>query len=364
MDAKRTIQKILFVMLWLAIGTGMLTLLVAAIGKKNRDKCAGYDIKIIGAQNNLFVDQKDVLQLLTANSGNIKGRLISSINLRSMETLLEDNVWIKDAQLYFDNQDKLHVLVEESEPVARVFTTSGNSFYINENKIRMPLSDKVSAKVPVFTNFPEGKVLSEKDSVLLDDLKTTAVFIMNNPFWMAQVAQLDITEHRTFEMIPTVGNHIVKLGDGKQIDKKFDRLFIFYKQILSKTGFDRYPVIDIQFAGQVVATKNGTSKTRIDTSQLRLNVQRLLQQAKQVQNENTDEEQSAIEKPKIDVDTSTASPKSFSTNTGVKKTSDIKIEEKSTNPNPMKPTLESRNDDKKETEKKVPKAVMPKKDST
>ena len=359
MNAKKTIQRILFIMLWLAIGTGMLTLLVAAIGKKNRDVCQNYVIKIFGAQKNLFVDEKDVLGLLTVGSNsNLKGQPISSINLRKLETLLEDNVWIKDAQLYFDNQDVLHINIEESEPVARIFTSADNSFYINEDKDRMPLSDKVSAKVPVFTNFLERDIVSEADSILLDDVKAAAVFILHDPFWMSQVSQIDISEEGTFEMIPTVGNHLVKLGDGKNIDKKFNRLFVFYKQILSKAGFETYPVIDVQYADQVVATKSGTSKPRVDTSQLRKNVQQMLQKAKEVTEEKLNDEKKINEESNNN-GLSGQDAKEFPTNS-----SEIKNGEKPTNPNPLKPTLESGSNEKKETEKKIPKAVMPKRDST
>ena len=61
-------------------------------------------------------------------------------------------------------------------------------------------------------------------------------------------------------MIPVVGNHMVKLGNGENIEQKFNRLFIFYKQVLSKTGFDKYKTIDVQYAGQVVASKKDENK--------------------------------------------------------------------------------------------------------
>jgi cell division protein FtsQ len=303
----------------------MLTLLVAAIGKKNKDRCTDYHITIKGAEQNLFVDEKDVLNLLSdAGHKNIKGQLISSIHLRRLEALLEDNDWIKDAQLYFNNQDVLHIIILEREPVARVFTTDGNSFYLDEGMTRMPLSDKKSAKVPVFTGFFENENYSQKDSAMLNDIKITAVFILTDSFWMSQVAQIDITETGNFEMIPTVGNHLIKLGNGENIEKKFDRLFIFYKEILSKAGFEKYPVIDVQYTGQIVATKKDKAKTRIDTTQLRKNVQRLLQDAKKTQDELNDEKESTIEELIIKDD-------------------------------PIK---------KQEEEKKIPKALMPKRDST
>ena len=343
----------------------MLTLLVAAISKKNRASCRDYQITINGVQDHFFFDTKDVLQLLTASGhGDIKGQLISTINLHRLEKLLEGNIWVKDAQLYFDNHDVLHVNVHERVPVARIFTTAGSSFYIDNQALRMPLSEKMSAGVPVFTGFPEKKVLQEKDSILLDHVKAAALFIINDSFWMAQVAQVDITEQRTFEMIPTVGHHLVKFGEGGQIDKKFNRLFVFYKEILAKSGFDKYPIIDVQYAGQVVATRNGAAKKMIDTSQLRLNVQRLLQKAKQMKNETEEETKTKIEKPNIIEDSATA-PFNDRPDGEEKKLPDSRKQENSTGTQQLKIASGSKTDEKPENDKKalpanrqVPKAVM------
>ena len=234
----------------------MFTLLLAAISNKNKGQCKDYHILIKGAQNNLFIDQKDVEQLLmNSTKSNIKGELVAAFNLHELEQVLEHNTWIDEAELYFDNRDILHVTVTEKEPVARIFTTVGNSFYIDSAGLKMPLSDKMSARVPVFTGFPDKKKLSSKDSLLLNDVRVAANFIINDPFWMSQVAQIEITAERKFEMIPVVGNHLVKLGDGENIAQKLRRLMIFYKQVLSKTGFDKYKLIDVQYKGQVVVSK-------------------------------------------------------------------------------------------------------------
>ena len=42
----------------------------------------------------------------------------------------------------------LKVNVDESEPIARIFTAMGKSFYIDSTGKRLPLSDKISAKLP------------------------------------------------------------------------------------------------------------------------------------------------------------------------------------------------------------------------
>ena len=342
----------------------MFTLLLAAISKKNKGQCKDYHIIIKGAHNNFFIDKNDVEQLLMkTEKGNIKGRPVASFNLHELEQTLEQTTWIDAAELYFDNQDILHVTVMEKEPVARIFTTEGNSFYIDSLGRKMPLSDKMSARVPVFTNFPDKKILSSKDSLLLNDVRTTANFIVHDPFWTSQVAQIDITPDRNFEMVPVIGNHLVRLGNGENIDQKFRRLLLFYKQVLSKTGFDKYKVINVRYKGQVVASKYADD-TKIDSVQLKKNVEKLLQQAKDAQNDTVIKAMPVTGKYTIEVDSASAPVIDLPA---------IKLSnpEKHDNPNPRlsisSPPVPLRDggvqavkSDPKQTEKKKPKAVMPK----
>jgi cell division protein FtsQ len=345
MNTKQIIQKIVFITLTLVACSGLVILLVAAIGKKNKEHCRDYIITIKGAQSNQFIDVKDVMKLVTTVTyGRIKGQPISSFNLRKLEQLLKDNVWIKDAELYFDNQDVLHISVLEREPIARIFTTSGKSFYIDSSKKQMPLSDKLSARVPVFTNFPERKMMGKRDSALLNDVRKTASFIMNDPFWMAQVEQIDISECGyncwSFEMVPTIGDHIVRLGNGDDIDKKFHRLFVFYQQVMSQTGFDRYSVVDVQYAGQVIGST--VKMNKVDSLQLKLNVQKLLKESQELQN---DIQPIPLEKPAVNLEQQTAP-----------QTAVVK-EQTVSNPKPSK-TVSTTKSNTKPKLIKQPKAVM------
>lgn len=355
----------MFITVWLCIGAGMLTLLLAAISKKNKGRCKDYTITLNGVQNNFFIDEKDVEQLLMkATKGNIRGEQIASFKLHELEVMLEHNTWIDNAELYFDNRDVLHITITEKEPVARVFTTAGNSFYIDSLGRKMPLSDKLSARVPVFTGFPDKKKLNAGDSLLLNNIRVAANYIMNDPFWMSQVSQIDITADRDFEMIPVVGNHLVKLGNGENIDKKFHRLLLFYKQVLSKTGFDKYKVIDVQYKGQVVVSKYA-GDAKIDSVQLRRNVEKLLRQSVEAENDTVIRAMPPLVKLEADSvsapepalqDNNQINPKSNDSPNPVKSFVSKPGEKKTDNPKPVK------NDKPKPPgKKKEPKAVMPKK---
>lgn len=350
----------------------MFTLLMAAISKRNKGLCNDYSITIKGVRSNYFIDKKDVEQLLKKTAkGDIKGQLVSDINLHELERMLESNTWISDAELYFDNKDVLHVAITEKEPIARLFSTDGNSFYIDKAGERMPLSEKLSARVPVFTGFPGKKKLSAADSVLLRNVTAVANYIFTDSFWLAQVAQIDITPERNFEMIPVVGNHIVKMGQGENIEKQFNRLMIFYKQVLSKTGFDKYKIIDVQYTDQVVASRYA-GNAKIDSVQLRRNVERLLQQSREAESDTVVKVLPVIQPILTDDDMSNAFIEEA-------KTISVKPENKPADPNPSKSSSVSKPVEKKDTKpvekekemkkpakatkpvppEKKPKAVMP-----
>jgi cell division protein FtsQ len=255
MKKKSSIRKLLLVSFWLCVAAGTMVLLVAAMNVQSNKTCKGHTILIDGKADQWFLDKKDIAALLIVQGG-IRGRAIKSFDLRRMENQLKNNVWVKDAELFFDNSRILQVRIQERVPVARLFTVTGNSFYIDSSGERLPLSDKFSARLPVFTGFPsERDKLNGADSLLVRDIVNISDYVVHDEFWMAQVSQIDIQADHTFDMIPVVGNHIIQFGDGTDYDKKFKRLLLFYQQVLSKTGMDVYEKLNVRFAKQVIGVK-------------------------------------------------------------------------------------------------------------
>jgi cell division protein FtsQ len=263
----KTILKWTFTTLWIAVGAGVMVLLVAAIQKENKEKCAGVNIVIKGVSNNFFVDKADILNELNQYiDGSPAGQPMSFFNLKSLESDLQKNIWVKQSQLFFDNNRVLQIIVTEREPAARVFTATGTTFYIDSSITMLPLSEKFSARLPVFTGFPSDKaVLTKKDSALLRDVYNISAAIQKDSFIMALVEQVDITAQKSFEMVPKVGDGIIAFGDGHDIEKKFSKLKLFYEQVMSKSGWNQYSRIDVQYAGQVVAKRKGAEDKTTDS---------------------------------------------------------------------------------------------------
>ena len=172
-------------------------------------------------------------------------------------------------------------------PIARIFTTTAATFYIDNDLTILPLSDKFSARLPVFTNFPsDKKILSKADSSLLGDVKTISLALQKDSFSMAMVEQVDITAQRMFEMIPKIGNQLIVFGDATDVDAKLQKLKLFYKEIMVKAGWNNYSVINVQYKNQVVAKRKGAEDIAADSLRTLQIMQMLAAKAQQQANDS------------------------------------------------------------------------------
>lgn len=287
MAVKINIRKVFSAAFWSVAGAGVLVLLIAAIRYRNSNVCKGFRIEIAGATPSeaVFIDKKGIADILTAaGAGKGRNRPIHSFDLRHLEMALGKNVWIKEAQLFFDNNDILQVRVIEREPVARIFTRDGGSCYIDSSGVQLSLPDKLQAQLPVFTGYPGQKIaLHGNDSLLTRNILRLADFIRRDSFWNARIAQVAILPGNGFELEPENGDQRIAFGDGSDIAAKFHRLDMFYRQVLSRTAPGKYNRIDISYSGQIVATKTGDVHSRYDSVQGMNNIRQMIHSAQQLQ---------------------------------------------------------------------------------
>lgn len=244
-------KQILINTAWTLSLIGVLVLLGAAIRQKNNQLIKGIVIDIKGAEKHMFIDEQDVLQMVN-DPAPVIGRPMRGIPLRKLETRVKTNPWVNNAEMYFDNQRVLQVSIVEREPVARIFETNGQSYYVDTAMQKMPLSTKLTARIPVFTGFPSGKM---KDTGLLKSVILLSSLINADSFLTAQIAQIDIVLNQQFELLPVIGDHVVVFGDSSNAADKLNRLKAFYQSAWLQHGMNTYKMISLQFKGQVVGIK-------------------------------------------------------------------------------------------------------------
>ncbi|MBS1689581.1 MAG: hypothetical protein JSS96_12715, partial [Bacteroidetes bacterium] len=66
-------------------------------------------------------------------------------------------------------------------------------------------------------------------------------------------------------------NQRILLGDTARLAEKFDNLFLFYKNILNRVGWDKYETLDLRFKDQVVASPALPWKAPVDKAMSNMN---------------------------------------------------------------------------------------------
>jgi cell division protein FtsQ len=251
-------QKIAIRIIWSIGAAGLIVLFVVSWKAKNEKSLTDIQVELVGeSAQALFMDEIAIRSIL--NDQGVKvGLSIEKINLTQLEQFIEKTEWVKNAEFFINNKLVLEVKIEQRIPIARIFTASGASFYIDIEGWRLPLKQLTVLNLPVFTGFPTDQPkLSRPDSVLLKDVLFFAKTIQKDSFFMAQIAQVNIEPNGTFQMVPTLGDHLVLLGTVDQLEDKLNRLFTFYKKVWVGSGVNAYQYIDCRFDHQVVALKKG-----------------------------------------------------------------------------------------------------------
>lgn len=267
-------NKVLKRILWLLLVVAITITLISAVSVSNSALCSNVVVDITNKQASLFLSQTNIENIINAKDAVI-GQALNKLDIKAIEQKLQSNVWIKEAQVYITNNKILHVTVTEREPLCRLFCTNGNSFYIDTSLNILPVSTVTNANVPVFTGYPYTSKSLYADTAYIQSIKKIAIYLTNNLFWQAQIQQVVVKANATFELIPTMGKHTIVLGDTTLLHQKMERLYLFYKTVLTKVGLSKYPILNLTYNNQIVATTNTTTAI-IDTATANKTIQKLL----------------------------------------------------------------------------------------
>lgn len=222
------------------------------------------------SDNNYFILEEEVKDLFFNMGYRVDSQQLEAIDIRKLEMIVYNNPSAKKAEVFTTIDGKVKIDLLQRKPVLRIFNESGESFYIDEEGWLMPLSSTFTSRVLIATGSiadrfanryknriadPE-KISSVSDTAdILRDLFMVTKYINSNEFWRAQITQMNINHDREIELIPRVGNHTILFGDAKDIEEKFSKLMVFYKEGLKNTGWNLYSHINLKFKDQVVCTK-------------------------------------------------------------------------------------------------------------
>jgi cell division protein FtsQ len=246
---------------WLALVVATFILLVAAMRARNNQVCRSVRISLEHGTLVPGVEKADILSLLQGAHLNPRGKYLRTVDALSIQRTVESDPWISHAQVYVDNANVLHIRAILRDPVVRIFTKSGNSYYLDSAANILPLPAHFRPTLPVFTNFPSGFRKSDPaDSLLGSGVISLGRYLETDSFWNAQAQQINMLNDNDFELIPRVGNQVIILGDGTDLPAKFNKLLAFYHQVQNVQGWEKYDTINLSYKNEIVAVRRPARK--------------------------------------------------------------------------------------------------------
>jgi len=261
MFKKRIWRHILIGFAWVITLGGLVVLMSFIEFKKGGVICK--DVKVYIPGNQYFIDREEVDNILKVHRHKLLGRKMDEINIHELEEKLKANPFVESAMVYADMDGVIRVQISQRQPVVRIMNQFDQNFYIDQNGLKIPLSENFTAKV-IAANGYIDEIFSKKIDTLHTDIAKailkTANFISRDSLWNAQVAQIYVNQDHQIELIPRVGTNRIMLGNADSLETKFANLLTFYKKAMPQVGWDRYKTINIKYANQVVGVKSDNFK--------------------------------------------------------------------------------------------------------
>lgn len=213
-------------------------------------------ITIANVHENHYLEEKDIMKLMRLNMENLRGADVSQLNFSDIEQRIRQSPYVEDAELYSDLKGNLLVNVSLRRPIARIIQNLGPDGYIGSDGTIMPVSDKFSSRVVLISGDFAPHLLKNDNIHELEEGKQLMLLlntIREDAFWNAQVAQIDINNKAKVTFYTQVGDETVEFGKAENIEAKFRKLKIFYKEVLPRVGWNKYDRINVEYEGQVVA---------------------------------------------------------------------------------------------------------------
>jgi cell division protein FtsQ len=254
--------------LWFCFG--LLTVLGLIFANKERNKLITSEpVVSIAIEQDPFVTKQDILIRLKRMQLVYDGQQMDQVNISAIEDSIKAMPEIESVEVFKKMGNQWEVNVKARQPIARIFNTEGESFYLDKFGKKMATSSNFSARILVFsgniqdrfdslnlTDIMNNKVLKSKNS--LDQIYRISNYVCKDPFLSSQITQVFRNQWGEFILVPQVGCQEILFGTAnneEEVTEKLNKLKTFYKDGISYEGWEKYKTINLKYKNQVVCKK-------------------------------------------------------------------------------------------------------------
>ena len=205
-----------------------------------------------------FIEQADLERRLAEGPYDIGiGHAVRDIPVQALERYLSDDPFVANAEVYLRFDGRLHVAVEQHEPILRVHDRRGADYYLSPAGEVLPLSKHAVARVPVLTGDVRPFARAARDTVPIEAFGL-ARLIAADELLAPLIEQIDL-RRGAYTLVPKVGTGEFLLGDLRDLEGKLERLRGFILGVYPEKGWEHYGRIDLRYDKLAFGSRIGPS---------------------------------------------------------------------------------------------------------
>lgn len=239
---------------------GLIGLISFTEVKHRQRYCERVIVRLDDVDGHSFLTTRDVTGYLTNQGADpVIGKSFDEIDFRQLEKRLSNFGLVMTCEVSRDLPGNLIVSVKQPRPVARLVSAgeglrAASGQYISEEGRIFSLSMNYSARVLLVSGayFSGPRMAGRRSLPANDPLMDLFRFVQQDPFWRAQLTEMNVDKDGYVTIWPQVGHHSIEFGPPTDIDIKFKKLKLLYSTILPAEGWEQYSRISVQYRNQLV----------------------------------------------------------------------------------------------------------------
>lgn len=229
-----------------AVAMGYLLMSIFYLGERqDAPKCSRLLVEVSDYNKRQYIDTTGLYQHVMNVGLNPKGLAATSKRCQEIEDSALHHPMVRTAKCYSTTDGDVVLSVTQRRPVMRVQSDGEEGYYLDTDTNKMVITSQTAADVPVVTG-RVGLRMAKKD------LYSFVMWLEDDDFWSAQVAQINVVSPSYIELVPRIGSGTIILGSLENYKQKLKKLKTLYQDGFSKFGWKDYREIDLRYKGQIV----------------------------------------------------------------------------------------------------------------
>ena len=263
------LKKVLNVVSWFVLLIGVGFLLGFSAVRQSETPCAGFDITIDYQGSDHLVTPGMIRAEVNEYFGNPLKQTLSEINIEKIGKHFQTLPYIAKADVFLTIEGRLVVRLVQRKPMMRIINRLGQQYYVDAEGAMMPADFDFPTRVIIVNGnitFPYSSkvrltdIKAQKAETLQSRINLYKAFhivqnVKADSFLIAQLSQFYLNSENEIEITPAFGDHLILFGDTTHTADKLEKLNAFYTQVIPRTGWETYRVINLKYENQIICIK-------------------------------------------------------------------------------------------------------------